>query len=129
MKGTIEESYDSTGAGRIVGEDGLHYDFTKTDFSGSFKAEPGAKVEFEPSGGHATSVSLIESQSSITEDSAQFPSEENQGNSLPGSGTWLAVMIPMIILDGVLWFYSAKFAEDFEYSWIVYFGINLVVAV
>ena len=127
MKGTIEDFFDSKGTGQIVGEDGLRYDFTKTDFSGSFKAEPGAKVEFEPSGGHATSVRLIDSQSAITEDSAQFPSEENQGNSLPGSGTWLAVMIPMIILDGVLWFYSAKFAEDFEYSWIVYFGINLVV--
>ena len=127
MKGTIEDSYDSTGAGRIVGEDGLRYDFEKSDCLGSFESKSGMNVEFEPSGGRATSVHLTDPDVSTSNGTAPSSSGEIQRSNKPGSESWLFVMIPFAVFFRLSSFYFEEINLTLEYFWIVYVVLILGV--
>lgn len=127
MKGTIEDSYEPTGAGRIVGDDGFRYDFEKSDCLGSFESKPGMNVEFEPSGGRATSVRLTDPHVAISNGTAPASSGEVQRSNKPGSESWLFVMIPFVIFFRLSSFYLEEIDFTFEFFWIVYVVLNLGV--
>lgn len=98
MNGTVDVVFQSNGSGRILAEDGMRYDFEKSDHPPGITLRKGMQVEFIPSGTDARSITLGNSQPSVNPTSPQNKSRGTQNNSnlerdLPGSASWIPMNV------------------------------------
>ncbi|MDC0347318.1 hypothetical protein OAN47_02750 [Planctomycetota bacterium] len=110
MIGVIQVLFPSNGSGRILGEDGQHYDFEKSDYSEISAIYKGLEVNFEPLNSFAKGITVLQNLESktpvTTKTSAGIPTSttetENFIYRLPGSGKWLWIYLGAYILQVLL---------------------------
>lgn len=107
MNGTVDVVFQSNGSGRIIAEDGMRYDFEKSDCPPGLTLRKGMQVEFIASGTDARSITLGNSQPSVNSTGANPKSGDSQNDSnlqrdLPGSGYWLPIFIIGFLVQGFL---------------------------
>ena len=112
MNGTVDVVFQSNGSGRILAEDGMRYDFEKSDHPPGITLRKGMQVEFIPSGTDARSISLGNSQPSVNPTSPQNKSHGSQNNSnlerdLPGSASWIPTNIGFVIFGFIAGFFGS----------------------
>lgn len=113
MNGTVDVVFQSNGSGRIIAEDGMRYDFEKSDCPPGLTLRKGMQVEFIASGTDARSITLGNSQPSVNPTSPQNKSHGSQNNSnlerdLPGSASWIPTNVGLGIFGFIAGFSGSQ---------------------
>ncbi len=128
MTGEIEVYFPSTGTGRIRGENGLPFDFTRLDWKSNQTPSRGVQVSFTPENSQALHVRIVGESENLKEIpiAGSQLTPEGYVQKLPGSGFWVpgfavvtfAFFLP---IENSGWSESVLFLESFYLMGLVYF--------
>lgn len=114
MRGEILDFDDAAGTGRISGDDGVRYRFSRANLGGAVAPHAGARVDFVASGEEATDVIVL----------AAATAGSSAGLAAPGAG------VPVGAINWGQLFFSFEGRtrrSHFWIAWLILLGVGVVL--